>query len=77
MPPRSMSISKAAGVSVSTASTFFGDKFEGHTKYKALCRDAGRLAAALKLLNDEYAPYHLLGPASSELAAPAEEETDE
>jgi hypothetical protein len=63
-------LAKAAGVSPSTASAFFNDKFQGHTKYKALCRDAGKLAAALKLLNDEFAPYHLLGDSSSNLAAP-------
>lgn len=69
-------LAKAAGVSNSTASTFFNDKFQGHTKYKAICRDAGKLAAYLKLLNDEFAPYHLLGAASSELAAADEEDTD-
>jgi hypothetical protein len=70
-------LAKAAGVSASTASTFFNDKFQGHTKYKALCRDAGNLKVALKLLNDEFAPYHLLGAASSDLAAPDEEDTDD
>ena len=69
-------LAKAAGVSPSTASAFFNDKFQGHTKYKALCRDAGYLTAALKLLNDEFAPYHLLGAASSHRAAPEEEDTD-
>jgi hypothetical protein len=70
-------LARAAGVSPSTASLFFNKKFRGHTKYKALCRDAGRLTAALKLLNDEFAPYHLLGTASSNLAATEEESTDE
>jgi hypothetical protein len=69
-------LAKAAGVVPSTASAFFNDKFQGHAKYKALCRDASKLAAALRLLNDEFAPYHLLGNSSSELAAPEEEETD-
>jgi hypothetical protein len=68
-------LAKAAGVSPSTASAFFNEKFQGHTKYKALCRDAGKLAVTLKLLNDEFAPYHLLGP-SSDLAAPEEDDTD-
>lgn len=67
-------LAKAAGVSASTASAFFNDKFQGHTKYKALCRDAGKLTAALKLLNDEFAPYHLLGAASSDLAAPGQDD---
>lgn len=59
-------LAKAAGVSASTASAFFNDKFQGHTKYKALCRDAGKLIAALKLLNNEFAPHNLYGrrPAS-------------
>ena len=69
-------LAKAAGVSPSTASTFFNDKFQGHTKYKAHCRDAGKLVAALKLLNDEFAPYHLLGELSSSVATPEEEDTD-
>jgi hypothetical protein len=48
-------------VSPSTASTFFNNEFEGHTKYKALCRDSSRLAAALKLLNNEFSPHDLYG----------------
>jgi hypothetical protein len=54
-------LAKAAGVSASTASAFFNDKFEGHTRYKALCRDSGGLVAALKLLNSEFAPHDLYG----------------
>lgn len=69
-------LAKAAGVSASTASAFFNDKFQGHTKYKALCRDAGNLIAALKLLNNEYSPRHLLGAASSDLAAPEHDDAD-
>jgi hypothetical protein len=69
-------LAKAAGVSPSTASTFFNDKFQGHTKYKALCRDASKLIAALKLLNDEFAPFHLLGAASPDLAAPEQDDAD-
>jgi hypothetical protein len=69
-------LAKAVDVSPSTASTFFNDKFQGHAKYKTLCQDAGKLTVALKLLNDEFAPYHLLGAASSDLAAPEEEDAD-
>jgi hypothetical protein len=54
-------LAKAAVVSPSTASTFFNDEFEGHTKYKALCRDSSQLAAALKLLNNEFSPHDLYG----------------
>jgi hypothetical protein len=54
-------LAKAAGVSASTASTFFNDKFKGHTKYKATCGDSGQLIAALKLLNNEFAPHDLYG----------------
>jgi hypothetical protein len=54
-------LAKAAGVSPSTASTFFNNEFEGHTKYKALCRNSGRLVAALKLLNNEFSPHDLYG----------------
>ena len=48
-------------MSASTASAFFNNQFEGHTKYKAICRDSGRLSAALKLLNNEFAPRDLYG----------------
>src|SRR5262249_16341117 len=49
-------LARQAHVSESTASAFFKGKFKGYTKYKALCRDSGRLVAVLKLLNDEFAP---------------------
>ena len=69
-------LAKAAGVSPSTASAFFNDKFKGHRKYKALRRDNGRLAAALKLLNDEFAPHHLFGTPPPDLAAPDEDDDE-
>ena len=69
-------LAKAAGVSASTASAFFDEKFQGHEKYIVLCRDAGKLTAALKLLNDEFAPYHLLGAGASDLAAPEQDDAD-
>jgi hypothetical protein len=50
-----------ACVSRSTASNFFKKEFRGYAKYKALCRDSGGLAAALKLLNNEFAPHNLYG----------------
>src|SRR5262249_5272125 len=50
-------LARQAGVSDSTASAFFNNEFEGHTRYKALCRDLGRLVAALKLLNNEFSPH--------------------
>ncbi len=54
-------LARAAGVSNSTASTFFNDKFQGHTEYRGLCRDSGRLMNALKLLNGEFSPHLLYG----------------
>jgi hypothetical protein len=54
-------LANAAGVSPSTASTFFNNEFDGHTKYKAVCRDSGQLVAAIKLLNNEFSPQHLYG----------------
>jgi hypothetical protein len=48
-------------VEKSTASEFFKEKFEGHAKYKALCRDTLKLVGALKLLNDEFTPYGVFG----------------
>jgi hypothetical protein len=65
-------LAKAADVSTSTASTFFNNEFQGHTKYKAVCRDSGRLAAALKLLNNEFSPYDLYGG-----RPPGEDDRDE
>jgi AcrR family transcriptional regulator len=62
-------LAKAVGVSPSTASEFFRNKFEGHDKYRALCRDRRGLVAALRLLNDEFAPYHLLGDRTAAVAA--------
>jgi len=54
-------LARLAGVSESTASTFFSQEFEGHTKYRAICGDKSRLIAALKLLNQEFSPHHLFG----------------
>jgi len=54
-------LARQVDVSVSTASKFFKEEFEGHTKYRALCGDATRLVAALKLLNQEFSPHLLFG----------------
>ena len=54
-------LAKAAGVSALTASAFFNNEFEGHTKYRAVCRDAGGLADSLKALNGEFSPHELYG----------------
>jgi hypothetical protein len=54
-------LARLAGVSESTASGFFNKQFDGHTKYRVICADATRLVAALKLLNQEFAPHHLFG----------------
>jgi hypothetical protein len=59
-------LARLAEVSESTASAFFNTEFNqgetgGHTVYRALCRDPGRLADSLKLLNGEFSPHHLYG----------------
>jgi hypothetical protein len=54
-------LARLAGVDRATASAFFKQYFKGHSKYKALCRDAGKLTDALKLLNGEFAPHLLYG----------------
>jgi len=54
-------LAKAAAVSTSTASTFFNKEFEGHTKYRAICRDIGKLVNSLKLLSGEFSPHVLYG----------------
>jgi hypothetical protein len=48
-------------VAKSTASDFFKKEFDGSDKYRALCKDASALAAALRLLNGEFSPRHLYG----------------
>jgi hypothetical protein len=50
-----------AKVAPSTASVFFQNYFKGHVKYRQLCGDQPKLVAALKLLNQEFCPYHLFG----------------
>jgi hypothetical protein len=54
-------LAAAAGVAISTASAFFTDKFGGHSKYCAFCKDVGLQIASLKLLNDEVTPRNLYG----------------
>ena len=60
-PINNKELAKLAKVAPSTASAFFRDKFEGHSKYRAMCRDSGTLAVALKMLNGEFAPHLLYG----------------
>jgi hypothetical protein len=54
-------LARLAGVSESTASAFFNKQFGGHAKYRAGCSDTSKLVAALKLLNQEFAPHLLYG----------------
>jgi hypothetical protein len=59
-------LARSAEVSESTASAFFNSEFNqgetgGHTVYRALCLDPGRLADSLKVLNGEFSPHHLYG----------------
>jgi len=60
-------LARMVEVSPSTAHAFFNKEFggpegeRGHAKYLATCRDAGRLADALRALNDEFSPHHLYG----------------
>jgi hypothetical protein len=54
-------LARLAEVSESTASAFFHKQFGGHTQYRAMCAEATRLVAALKLLNQEFSPHHLFG----------------
>lgn len=59
-------LARLAGVDQATASVFFRQEFKGHAKYKAICADAAQLAAALKLLNGEFAPHVLFGRSPSD-----------
>jgi hypothetical protein len=54
-------LARLARVSESTASAFFKSEFKGLGKYRAICRDAGRLADSLKALNNEFSPHDLYG----------------
>lgn len=57
-------LARRAGVSPSTSSVFFNDKFNhgkrgGHTKYKVKCQHPGSLADALKALRGEFTPAEM------------------
>ena len=54
-------LARQAQVAKATVSVFFKNEFEGHAKYKVCCRHPSGLTKALKLLNNEYSPYHLYG----------------
>jgi hypothetical protein len=54
-------LARLADVSESTASAFFKHEFKGYAKYRAICRDAGRLADSFKALNGEFSPHDLYG----------------
>jgi hypothetical protein len=54
-------LARLAGVSESTVSAFFKERFKGHAKYRALCNDSSHLVAALRMLNGEYSPHLLYG----------------
>jgi hypothetical protein len=66
-PVRNNELARQAGVSTSTAKAFFDQAFggpereRGHAKYMVVCRDPGRLAESLKVLNGEFAPHELYG----------------
>ncbi|MSR59848.1 MAG: hypothetical protein EXS05_19790 [Planctomycetaceae bacterium] len=54
-------LARMASVEESTASAFFKKNFKGHSNYIAICRDTSSLVAALKMLNQEFAPHDLYG----------------
>ncbi len=54
-------LAELACVSVSTASHFFKEEFQGHAIYRKICSDKGMLINSLKLLNQDYSPYILYG----------------
>jgi hypothetical protein len=63
-------LSRLAGVSEGSASSFFTKKFGGHGQYKLCCRrDIATLAASLKLLNGEVAPKCLSLPLREDAGA--------
>jgi hypothetical protein len=54
-------LAMSVDVAPSTASAFFKDEFQGHAKYRAVCRGAGKLVDCLKALNGEFSPHDLYG----------------
>jgi hypothetical protein len=58
-PIGSNKLAKLAGVAKSTASKFFMDQFEGHDRYRVICREVTTLIASLKMLNNEFSPSDL------------------
>lgn len=54
-------LARIANVSNSTASAFFKNEFDGHSKYRRTCSNATSLITALKLLNQDFAPHQLFG----------------
>ena len=54
-------LARQADVSNSAVSEFFKAQFGGHDAYRSVCKDRDKLIAALKLLNQEFAPRHLFG----------------
>jgi len=67
-------LARLAAVSTSTTSVFFDKEFKGYARYRAVCGDTTRLVAALKLLNQEFAPHHLFGRNPPREGADNEEE---
>ena len=54
-------LARKAKTGKGSVSRFFKKQFGGHGQYRAACRDKVKLAASLRLLNDEFAPKHLFG----------------
>ena len=54
-------LASMAGVSPSAASKFLRVQFGSYAAYRDACRLSSNLAASLRLLNQEFRPWHLLG----------------
>lgn len=54
-------LAELAGVDSASASRFIKKEFGGPTSYQTVCRDPGRLAECLKILNGEFSPHNLYG----------------
>jgi hypothetical protein len=65
-------LARLAEVDQATASAFFKQHFDGHSKYRQTCADKGLLIASLKLLNGEFSPHHLMGRSTGEGNADSE-----
>lgn len=76
-PVNNNELARRAKVDKATASAFFKSQFKGHAEYKVRCRDENLLLAFLKMLNKDFAPFHLYANAPQAKDDDEDDEDDE